>query len=150
MSYKMKNALTFDVEEWFHVSSFESRIKMTEWDNFESRAEDNVKVVLDILSERDIKATFFVLGHLAERKPALVKNIHRKGHEVATHGYSHKLIYTQSRNEFAEEDAQLLKERGWLVSDSRLLRNTQDYQLIFCRTLQEAKSMDIEQHLFQS
>lgn len=99
----MINILTIDVEDYFHVSAFEQIIKREEWDRFESRVEDNTCRILDLLSKKGVSATFFVLGWVAERFPSLVRDIHEAGHEVACHGYSHRLVYSQTPQEFREE-----------------------------------------------
>jgi polysaccharide deacetylase family protein (PEP-CTERM system associated) len=99
----MRNALSIDVEEYFHVSAFESVIRFEDWDRYESRVERNTHRILDLLDEYNTKATFFVLGWVAERHPELVHLIHRRGHEVASHGYAHKRIYLQSPEQFREE-----------------------------------------------
>jgi polysaccharide deacetylase family protein (PEP-CTERM system associated) len=96
----MVNALTIDVEDYFHVTAFESCISPTQWDSCQLRVTDNTLRILDLLDEFGVKATFFVLGWVAERQPGLVKEIVRHGHEVASHGYGHRRIYTLSRQEF--------------------------------------------------
>src|ERR671918_242028 len=95
----MRNALTVDVEEYFHVSAFESVVRFEDWDRYESRVEKNTNRILDLLDEYETKATFFVLGWVAERYPALVQTIQKHGHEIASHGYSHRRIYTQTPDE---------------------------------------------------
>jgi polysaccharide deacetylase family protein (PEP-CTERM system associated) len=99
----MLNALSVDVEDYYQVSAFESVVRFEEWGRRESRVEWNTHRVLDLLDEHQIKATFFVLGWVAERNPTLVRIISKRGHEVASHGYSHQLIYTQTPEEFREE-----------------------------------------------
>ena len=99
----MKNALTIDVEDYFHVSAFAKNISINDWDNQECRVEKNISDILQIFSDANHKATFFVLGWVAERYPELVKLIHENGHEIASHGYSHQLIYNQSQELFREE-----------------------------------------------
>jgi polysaccharide deacetylase family protein (PEP-CTERM system associated) len=99
----MLNVLTIDVEEYFHVSAFESVIRFEEWDRYESRVERSTHHVLDILDEYKTKATFFVLGWVAERHPGLVQVIQKRGHEIASHGYAHQRIYTQAPEQFREE-----------------------------------------------
>jgi polysaccharide deacetylase family protein (PEP-CTERM system associated) len=99
----MLNALTIDVEDYFQVSAFESVIHYEMWDRYESRVEQNTYHILDLLDEYQTQATFFVLGWIAERHPKLVRIIHERGHEVASHGYSHRRIYTQSIHQFCEE-----------------------------------------------
>jgi polysaccharide deacetylase family protein (PEP-CTERM system associated) len=99
----MLNALTIDVEEYFHVSAFESVIRFEDWDRYESRVERSTHRVLDLLDEYKTKATFFVLGWVAERHPGLVQVIQKRGHEIASHGYAHRRIYTQAPDQFREE-----------------------------------------------
>jgi polysaccharide deacetylase family protein (PEP-CTERM system associated) len=99
----MLNALTVDVEDYFQVSAFDSVVRFEDWDHYESRVERNTQRVLDLLDEYKTKGTFFVLGWIAERYPELVRLIHDRGHEVASHGYSHKCIYTQSPEQFRAE-----------------------------------------------
>ncbi|MBW4054710.1 MAG: DUF3473 domain-containing protein [Proteobacteria bacterium] len=99
----MINALTIDVEDYFHVTAFERQIRPDEWDTYPLRVENNTMRILDMLDEFALRATFFVLGWVAERLPALVKEIHRRGHEIACHGYGHQLIYRLSPQEFRED-----------------------------------------------
>jgi polysaccharide deacetylase family protein (PEP-CTERM system associated) len=99
----MINALTIDVEDYFQVSAFEGCVSRECWDNYPLRVEGNTSRILDILDEFKVKATFFVLGWVAERKPALVREIARRGHEVASHGYGHQRVCTQTRKEFRED-----------------------------------------------
>jgi polysaccharide deacetylase family protein (PEP-CTERM system associated) len=84
------NALTIDVEDYFQVSAFAPYIRRDEWDARECRVERNVGRILELLAERDVKATFFTLGWLAERYPQLVRRIIAEGHELASHGYGHE------------------------------------------------------------
>jgi polysaccharide deacetylase family protein (PEP-CTERM system associated) len=97
------NALTVDVEEHFQVSAFESTVRRQEWDAHPSRVEPNTSRLLDLFDDLSVQATFFVLGWVAERHRSLVREIAERGHEVASHGYSHKLVYTQDEREFADE-----------------------------------------------
>jgi peptidoglycan/xylan/chitin deacetylase (PgdA/CDA1 family) len=92
----MLNALTIDVEDYYQVSAFESVIKVDDWPQFESRVEQNTRRFLDILAVHQTKATFFILAWIAERQPQLVREIVARGHELASHGYAHRRIYTQS------------------------------------------------------
>jgi len=89
----MINALTIDVEDFFQVNAFANHIRQGQWDTFQLRVDGNTRRILDILDSYSIKATFFVLGWIAERLPALTKEIHRRGHEIASHGYGHELVY---------------------------------------------------------
>lgn len=99
----MLNAITIDVEDYYHVSAFESVVRRDSWNQFESRVETNTLRILDLLDAYRTRATFFVLGHVAERHPSLVQAIQQRGHEVASHGYSHRRIYTQTPEQFSEE-----------------------------------------------
>ena len=99
----MLNALTVDVEDYFQVSAFESVVRFADWDHYESRVEKNTQRVLDLLDVYQTKGTFFVLGWVAERHAELVRLIHRRGHEVASHGYAHQRVYTQSPEQFRDE-----------------------------------------------
>jgi polysaccharide deacetylase family protein (PEP-CTERM system associated) len=84
------NALTIDVEDYFQVSAFAPYIRRDEWDSRECRVERNVGRILELLAARDVKATFFTLGWIAERYPQLVRDIVAQGHELASHGYGHQ------------------------------------------------------------
>ena len=97
------NALSIDLEDYFQVEAFASRINYNEWDNYPCRIKQNTKKILNILDDYQIKATFFCLGWIAKRYPSLIKNIAQRGHEVASHGYAHKPIYKQSPKEFRED-----------------------------------------------
>ncbi|MGH7828710.1 MAG: XrtA system polysaccharide deacetylase [Candidatus Binatia bacterium] len=94
------NALTIDVEDYYHVSAFESVVGFDKWTGYESRVQPNVEKILKILDGRGIHATFFILGWVGEHFPAVVRLIHKQGHEIATHGYAHRLIYSQTPEEF--------------------------------------------------
>lgn len=89
----MVNALTIDVEDYFQVNAFAGVIRRDQWDTFPLRVGDNTRRILDMLDEFQVKGTFFILGWVAEREPELVREIGRRGHEVACHGYGHELIY---------------------------------------------------------
>ena len=97
------NALTVDVEDYFQVSAFADYIKRLEWDEHPLRVENNTYKLLDLFDEYQVKATFFILGWVAERKPELVTEIAKRGHEVACHGYSHQLVYNQTPEVFQQE-----------------------------------------------
>jgi polysaccharide deacetylase family protein (PEP-CTERM system associated) len=99
----MKNALTIDVEDYYMVSAFADRIKFSDWPCYESRVERNTLNLLQVLDSYRVKATFFVLGWVAEQCPRLVKEIHGAGHEVACHGYNHRLVYELSRDQFRDD-----------------------------------------------
>jgi polysaccharide deacetylase family protein (PEP-CTERM system associated) len=96
----MINALTIDVEDYYHVSAFDSVVGFANWGTQESRIERNIDKVLDILAQEGVRATFFVLGWVAQHFPGVVKAIYSAGHEIATHGYAHRLVYDQTPDEF--------------------------------------------------
>ncbi len=100
---KMRNALTFDIEEYFHAEAFSRALRPEEWPGLVSRVVDTTERLLDILDYADTRATFFVLGWVAERHPALVRDIAGRGHEIACHGHGHQMIHRQSRLEFAKD-----------------------------------------------
>ena len=93
--------LTIDVEDWFQVENFKDYIPYSSWSSLEQRVLSNTIELLDIFdnSPAKVKATFFMLGWVAERHPSLVSEISKRGHEVASHGYNHKLCYQQSSDE---------------------------------------------------
>ena len=97
------NALTFDVEDYFHVSAFRSRVPIAAWGQHESRVERNTNKVLDILCTAGVRATFFVLGWVAERNPRVVKAIHQAGHEVSCHSYTHDMLTELNPEKFRED-----------------------------------------------
>jgi len=94
------NAFTIDVEDYFHVSAFEPYIDRDTWGNLPRRVTRNTNVILELLNERQVQATFFVLGWVAERHPELIRDIVQEGHEVASHGFSHVRIGRQTPEEF--------------------------------------------------
>lgn len=99
----LTNAFTLDVEDYFQVAALAPSVPYDSWPQRESRVERNTGVILDLLAERNIRGTFFVLGWIAQHYPQLVKRIAAAGHEVASHGYSHQLIYRQTPEEFRAE-----------------------------------------------
>ncbi len=99
---KIKNALSIDTEDWYQGIL---EISHNDWPNYEDRLNHGLDKILSILNGNNIKATFFILGYIAERHPDLVRNIAESGHEIASHGYSHRLIYQQSRQEFKDDVA---------------------------------------------
>lgn len=99
----IQNAMTVDVEDYFHVSAFESVIPTSTWGERVSRVERNTYRLLELMADKQIKATYFVLGWVADRYPHLVRDIAAQGHEIACHGFSHKLIYNQTPAVFREE-----------------------------------------------
>jgi polysaccharide deacetylase family protein (PEP-CTERM system associated) len=99
----IKNVLTVDVEDYFHVAALAKSIRPEDWDAISPRVSTNVHQLLDLFDEKGVKATHFVLGWVAERFPELIREIDSRGHEVASHGYSHQLVYTQTPALFETE-----------------------------------------------
>jgi polysaccharide deacetylase family protein (PEP-CTERM system associated) len=97
------NAMTVDVEDYFHVSVFDGVVPRSAWDKLESRVCRNTERLLEIFDEHNVKGTFFVLGSVAERFPHLLRSIAHRGHEVASHGYGHRLVYDQTPRLFRED-----------------------------------------------
>ncbi|QGP80181.1 DUF3473 domain-containing protein [Sphingobium sp. CAP-1] len=111
----MQNALSVDVEDWFQVGAFERTIARADWDGLPHRVEGNSDAVLDLFAAAGVKATFFTLGWVAERYPALMRRIADAGHEVASHGYDHARVFTFTAEEFR---ADLRKARAILEDAS--------------------------------
>lgn len=97
------NAMSVDVEEHFQVSAFEGAIKRDEWTGHESRVARNVGAVLELFAGAQVRGTFFVLGWIAERYPAIVRSIAAAGHEIASHGYAHVRVTQQNEAQFRED-----------------------------------------------
>ena len=97
------NALTVDVEDYFQVSAFADRISRKDWDKLDCRVVANTDKLLSIFENHEVQGTFFILGWVAERYPALVRRIHSAGHEIASHGYWHQLVYDLTPEEFAKD-----------------------------------------------
>ena len=97
----MQNALSVDVEDWFQVGAFETVIDRNDWDSLECRVERNTDAVMALFDEAAIKATFFTLGWVAQRYPALIRRIADAGHEIGSHGYGHERVFTLTPDQFA-------------------------------------------------
>jgi len=100
MSGKVVNGMSVDVEDWFQVSAFEAHIKRSQWPSLEWRVEANMDTILALFDRHQVKATFFVLGMIAERFPNIVDRIVSGGHELASHGWSHVRVTQQQPEEF--------------------------------------------------
>jgi polysaccharide deacetylase family protein (PEP-CTERM system associated) len=114
----IRNALTIDVEDYFHVYAFASHIPRESWDSLPCRVERNVETTLTMLDEHKAKATYFMLGWVADRYPGLVRRIVAQGHELASHGYAHRLATEQNREEFHQDVTRakrLLEDIGGVV-----------------------------------
>lgn len=99
----IRNALTIDVEDYFQVSAFASHISRSSWDKLPCRVERNIDRIFTLLDENNVKATFFTLGWIAERYPAMVKKIVGNGHELASHGYAHHRVTELNPKQFADD-----------------------------------------------
>ena len=97
------NILTFDIEDWFNLLEHPLTDNIDNWKAFESRVDRSTKMILDLLDEHDTKGTFFVLGWVAENHPQIIKEIQKRGHEIGTHSYAHKVAYSQTRDEFSND-----------------------------------------------
>lgn len=103
MAAPIVNAMTVDVEDYFQVSAFQGVVSRGQWDTFERRVAGNTDRLLGVFAEHGVHATFFVLGWVAEREPALVRRIAAAGHEIACHGYWHRLVYEQTLEAFRDD-----------------------------------------------
>lgn len=97
------NAMSVDVEDYFQVENFAHRVPRDQWDRYAPRVERNTGRLLDLFDEHGVRATFFVLGWVAERFGGLVREIHARGHEIACHSYYHRLVYSLTEQEFRED-----------------------------------------------
>lgn len=123
MIVDMQNALTVDLEDYYHVTAFRDNIAQSQWDVRQSRVERNTDLLLDLLDEAGWKATFFTLGWVAEQHPHLVRRVAERGHEVACHSLRHRIVYEMTPEEFREDTRrakQLLEDcSGTLVRGYR-------------------------------
>jgi polysaccharide deacetylase family protein (PEP-CTERM system associated) len=110
----VQNALSVDVEDWFQVGAFETVIDRKDWDSLECRVERNTDAVMALFDEAGVKATFFTLGWVAERYPALIRRIVDAGHEIGSHGFGHDRVFTFTPDQFA---ADLVRSRK-LIEDA--------------------------------
>lgn len=97
------NILSVDLEDWFHICGVDHVLPEKRWPTLESRVEQNTIKILDVLRRRNITATFFVLGYIADRYAELIRHIRNDGHEIATHGYAHRQVYTMTPEEFRRD-----------------------------------------------
>ena len=118
MRWGVTNAMTIDVEDYFHVEAFASTIDREDWDRLPQRVECNTHRILDILAEFGAQATFFVLGWIAQRHPALVRRILSDGHELASHGSDHMRVDRLSPEAFRADVSQskrVLEDTGGVL-----------------------------------
>ena len=108
------NAMTVDVEDYFHVGAFENDISRDDWDNLPCRVDRNTRKVLELFERHNVKATFFILGWVCERYPELIKEIHRQGHEIASHSVNHDRVSNLSKSEFVKD----IKDSKALLEDT--------------------------------
>lgn len=128
----MKNALTIDVEDWYQTLDF--NFPTESWRSYEDRVEQGLKKILFLLDKYEIKATFFVLGCIAEKHADLIYEISSKGHEIGSHGTNHRLVFTQNPKEFKEDirnskkllenivgkEVNLFRASSWSITDKTL------------------------------
>lgn len=112
----MLNALSVDLEDWFNVNNLRGAVPRTAWPDLELRVVENGRQLLRLLARHDVQATFFVLGWIAERVPELVREIEAAGHEIATHGYSHRLLTELNPRTFEEDIKKALEVTGRCAS----------------------------------
>ena len=105
----MVNAITVDVEEYFHSTEAQNVLGQTDWASLPSRIQQQVHNTLGLFHSRNVKATFFILGWVAEKFPALVREIADAGHEIACHSYAHRLVYDLSPAEFRSDTLRAIK-----------------------------------------
>ncbi len=96
----VENILTVDLEDWFHICGVDDVLPQSKWPQLESRVEANTLKILRVLRSFDVRATFFVLGFIAERHSGLIEHILRDGHEIASHGYAHRRVYEMTPKQF--------------------------------------------------
>jgi polysaccharide deacetylase family protein (PEP-CTERM system associated) len=103
MKERMKNALTIDLEDYYHVSAFNDFLAQDKWSSQQSRVAKSTNLLLDSLEEAGCKATFFTLGWVAEHQPQVVRDVARRGHEIACHSLRHRTVYEMSPKEFRDD-----------------------------------------------
>lgn len=97
------NAMSVDVEDYFQVSAFDGVVARGDWSGFESRVVGNTQQLLEIFDRHQVHSTFFILGWVAARFPSLVRQIAELGHEVASHGFNHELVYSLTASQFRDD-----------------------------------------------
>ncbi len=136
---QLQNVMSVDVEDYFQVSAFAAAVKRDNWDNFPLRVRNNTYRLLELFGNAGIKATFFCLGWVADRDQNLIKEIHAAGHEIASHGYSHQLIYNQTPEVFREETLRSKKLLEDIIGESVQGYRAASYSI----TLQSLWALDI-------
>ena len=127
------NAISVDVEDYFHASAFDRVVPRASWDEYESRVEANTHRLLDLFDEQKVRGTFFVLGWVAKKFPSLVKDIAARGHELASHGFYHQLVYMLTPQQFRDdirsakgviEQAAGVRVRGYRAPSFSIIRSS--------------------------
>ncbi len=103
------NGLSVDVEDWFQVGAFETVIDRGDWDGLDCRVERNCQQILALFEAAGVKGTFFTLGWVAQRYPAMMRRIADAGHEIASHGWDHERVFVLGREAFAQDIARARK-----------------------------------------
>lgn len=135
----MLNAFTVDVEDYFQVSGFEDHVDRRDWASYPSRVVDNTHRLLDLLDRHATRATFFVLGWTAHHYPELVAEIRRRGHELGSHSYWHRLIYRQTPDEFRRD----LRDSIAAIQDAAGVRVTSYRAPSFSITVESQWALDV-------
>jgi len=104
----MINAMSVDLEDWYHIGGIENQHWADEWEKYSTHLEKSVNIILQLFQKYNVKATFFVVGYVADKNPQIIKKIVNSGHEVATHGYLHRRIFDMTPEEFEQD---LLKSK---------------------------------------
>lgn len=110
----IQHVFSVDVEEWFQVGAFENTLNRNDWSSLDSRVVYQTEKILSLLHRKKVHATFFCLGWVAEREPALIRKISEAGHEVACHGMDHKRLYQMTETEFFKD----IKKAKTLLEDA--------------------------------
>lgn len=127
------NAISVDVEDYFHASAFDRVVPRASWDEYESRVEANTHRLLDLFDEQKVRGTFFVLGWVAKKFPSLVRDIASRGHELASHGFHHQLVYMLTPAQFRDdirrakvaiEQAAGVRVRGYRAPSFSIIRSS--------------------------
>lgn len=116
----LRNVFSIDLEDWFCVQNLSGVIPRDKWETCEQRVEASTLRILDLLARYQVEGTFFVLGWVAERYPDLIREVERRGHEIATHGYSHRLITHMTQEEFRTDLTRSLEALA-RISSQRVL-----------------------------
>ncbi|MFN2532270.1 MAG: XrtA system polysaccharide deacetylase [Pyrinomonadaceae bacterium] len=135
----LKNALSIDLEDWFCVHNLSAAIHRDDWDSCELRVRENTEKILTLLERHRTKATFFVLGWIAERVPDLIREVEQKGHEIGVHGYNHLLLTEITPDEFDKDLQRALdaitkagvktRPRGFRAPSFTIVENTKVWAL---------------------